>query len=760
METIVILVCYNGKWVTLKKMCKYEGGDSKGLIVPRTIKFVELLDRVHQIGNTNSREDKICLKFSVLVASNEWKHIKIEDDDDVNFFMKYNSEVTPSKLAPLLVSIEDKGLTNDVVHSMHIMTDSSRMGHSSVAIVDSNEVTWNNTNVTDLGGEVGTDFMDMIDFSEVEEMHGGDNGTERNEVSVYSAPPNLGCFNTAAQLPKMRLRGESEPTRQHYWSQMGEKNRYNAVDVKDEEAYLDSGFSRSDWNPKITVRQIFSSKKVLLTELRLTALRGHFEFKVQLSCTKRLLVVCCQRPCPWRVRASRIGEYSFMIVRCTTVHECDLRFVSDKHRQATTALVASSLKRKLKDCQTIYTPSDIMRDVKNNFGCTIHYSKAWKARELALLSIRGSAEEAYYILPAYCYELERMNPGTKTDIRTDENNHFVYLFMAVGACIRGFRSSMRPVIAADATHLKSKYKGVMFVANAFDGNRNIYPLAFGIGDLETDASWHWFFTKLHEAIGECPDLVIISDRNVSIENVWNKIFPTAQHGICFYHMKGNMKRTWKLKKRDHILMHFEKAAKSYSIAEFDWEIVNLLVKWFTERRELALNCTTTLCPNFGEKKLRNRLEDAARMNVVKVNNAQYNVLDGNMDGLVDLTNNSCSCRKFQLEKLPCKHVVAVCRFLKVSVYAKASRYYTRKTWMDAYSDSIYPVQPHGMWDTPEDVRSRVVLPPMARVMPGRRKKLRIPSQGEGSIRRKCSRCGSAGHNKSTCKNNIPLRNVS
>ncbi|KAI5342188.1 hypothetical protein L3X38_010063 [Prunus dulcis] len=110
-------------------------------------------------------------------------------------------------------------------------------------------------------------------------MHGGDNGTERNEVSVYSAPPNLGCLNTAAQLPIMRLGGESEPTRQHYWSQMGEQNRYNAAGVNDEEAYLDSGFSRSDWNPKITVEQIFSSKKALLTELPLKALRGHFEFK-------------------------------------------------------------------------------------------------------------------------------------------------------------------------------------------------------------------------------------------------------------------------------------------------------------------------------------------------------------------------------------------------------------------------------------------------------------------------------------------------
>ncbi|CAL9024793.1 unnamed protein product [Prunus brigantina] len=407
------------------------------------------------------------------------------------------------------------------------------MGRSSAAIVESKEVTRNNTNVADVGGDVGIDFIDMIDFSKVEEMHGGDNGIERNEVSVYSGPSILGPLNTSAQLPIMPLGGESERTREHYLSQTGEQNQYNVASVNDGEAYLDTGYSRSDWNPKIT----------------------------------RLLVVCCQCPCPWRVRASRIGEYNFMIVR----------------------------------------------------------------------------------------------------------------------------------------------------SNAFDGNRNIYPLAFGIGDLEMDASWHWFFTKLHEAIGECPNLVIISDRNVSIENVWNKVFPTSQLGICFYHMKGNMKRTCKLKKRDQILMHFEQASKSYSIAEFDchfrkierkehvaqyleheglhkWsrahmdgprynvmttnivesinsvlrfarmllvihligKIINLLVKWFTESRELAMNCTTTLCPNFGKKKLRNRLEDAARMNVVKLNNEQ----------------------QLQLKQLPCKHVVAVCCFLKLNGYSKASRYYT------------------------------------------------------------------------------------
>ncbi|CAL8082601.1 unnamed protein product [Prunus armeniaca] len=60
--------------------------------------------------------------------------------------------------------------------------------------------------------------------------------------------------------------------------------------------------------------------------------------------------------------------------------------------------------------------------------------------------------------------------------------------MAIGACIQGFKSSMRPVIAVYGTHLKCKYKSVLFVATAFDGNRNIYLVAFGIGDLETDAA--------------------------------------------------------------------------------------------------------------------------------------------------------------------------------------------------------------------------------------------------------------------------------
>ncbi|KAI5327700.1 hypothetical protein L3X38_027096 [Prunus dulcis] len=94
-------------------------------------------------------------------------------------------------------------------------TYSSWIDHSSVAIVESNEVTRNNTNVTDVGGDVGTYFTDMIDFSKVKKMHGGHNDIEINEVLVYSPPPILGLLDTSAQLPIMRLESALEPTIQH-----------------------------------------------------------------------------------------------------------------------------------------------------------------------------------------------------------------------------------------------------------------------------------------------------------------------------------------------------------------------------------------------------------------------------------------------------------------------------------------------------------------------------------------------------------------
>lgn len=42
------------------------------------------------------------------------------------------------------------------------------------------------------------------------------------------------------------------------------------------------------------------------------------------------------------------------------------------------------------------------------------------------------------------------------------------------------------MIVIDETFLKGSYKGTMFVATCKDGNNQIYPLAFSVGDSKNN----------------------------------------------------------------------------------------------------------------------------------------------------------------------------------------------------------------------------------------------------------------------------------
>ena len=69
----------------------------------------------------------------------------------------------------------------------------------------------------------------------------------------------------------------------------------------------------------------------------------------------------------------------------------------------------------------------------------ISYYKAWQGRKHAQSLIRDSLEESFYMLPSYCYMLEKVNPETVTRIEVDGESRFKYLFLAFGVAIRGFQ---------------------------------------------------------------------------------------------------------------------------------------------------------------------------------------------------------------------------------------------------------------------------------------------------------------------------------
>ena len=117
--------------------------------------------------------------------------------------------------------------------------------------------------------------------------------------------------------------------------------------------------------------------------------------------------------------------------------------------------------------------------------------------------------------------------------------------MALSTCISGFCTSIRHVITIDGTFFKTKYLGTLFVATCKDDNNQIYPLCFGIGDLDNDASSESFLRKLHEAIDHVDDLMVVSNHHSGIEKVVRKVFLYASHGVCTYHLKENLKTRFK-----------------------------------------------------------------------------------------------------------------------------------------------------------------------------------------------------------------------
>ncbi|KAK2655056.1 hypothetical protein Ddye_008108 [Dipteronia dyeriana] len=303
----------------------------------------------------------------------------------------------------------------------------------------------------------------------------------------------------------------------------------------------------------------------------------------------------------------------------------------------------------------------------------------------------GPPEESFKLLPAYCHRLEEVNPGTITALKTNVANQFEYMFIAHAASLHGFLTVIRPVIAIDGTHLKGKFFGIMFVAICLDGNNQVFPLAYGFGDVENEISWTWFFNELKNAIGSPKDCMIISDLHLGIKVAMEKVYPNIPHGYCVFHIAQNIKKDYK---RKDVRLLFKQAWKAYQKFEFKEtmlemmkvnkvafkELMNvgperwfrayspvrryrlmtfsitksmnsclvharqmtittmiefirdMLQKWFYKRRTKAEKTRTQLTP-WATELIKERNIDSEKYTVCPIDSVNFNVKDGKKDGM-------------------------------------------------------------------------------------------------------------------------------
>ncbi|KAG8372939.1 hypothetical protein BUALT_Bualt12G0119200 [Buddleja alternifolia] len=364
----------------------------------------------------------------------------------------------------------------------------------------------------------------------------------------------------------------------------------------------------------------------------------------------------------------------------------------------------------------------------------------------------------------------------------------------------GFLSGCRPIIGVDGCHLKGLHGGLLLATVGIDLNYNSYLICYAVVDKKTKATWEWFLTLLKHDLNIVRDheWTFMSDKQKGLTPALNTIFPTYDHRFCVMHLFGNMaiagfkgptykKAMWKV-------------AYATTVTEFETKMKEMIkldkkvVEWLNDKppmhwssmlewiREWMMNrlqesrdkCVTErkwngkICPKIKEilKKRSEKVRDCIPM---KSTNLLYEIeCYDTTRCAVDLVNWTCSCTKWELLGIPCKHALSAIHTQWLDPDDFVHPCYHVEIYARVYSHIIYPVNGPEKW---KKIGKEDILPPNNDKSVGgpasarrlgadepstKQKKATRGNKKNGKIKRQqtslsCRFCGERWHNRKGCK---------
>nr|KAJ0215940.1 hypothetical protein LSAT_V11C300136200 [Lactuca sativa] len=406
------------------------------------------------------------------------------------------------------------------------------------------------------------------------------------------------------------------------------------------------------------------------------------------------------------------------------------------------------------------------------------------------------------------------NPASHTRI-------FRRIYICLGPLKQGFAAGKRDFLGLDGAFMKGPYPGMILTAVGLDGNNCTYPVAYGLVESENYSSWTWFVKNLGDDLDLTTNsnFTFITDRQKGVLPAIAKLFPCAENRFCLRHIHENMKRKWRgkefkdclwkcattttvqqfnlameeLKKLNNDAYEWLKAIppQHWSRSHFTGKahcdaLLNSLCETLNSKlvkgrekqiisclefiREYIMKklvivqktidkCSGPLTPT-ATKTLEKIKGEAAEYRAVFCGNGKYQVTGGVDQCVVDITQRTCSCNKWEVTGIPCKHTIATIWDMRrnnenVGIPETwVHPTYWLKTWEEMYSFKIEPINGRMMWA--KSTCPTKLLPPKHHVPIGRPKKKRRRSATEddsatGTRTVRCSKCGNVGHNGRSCK---------
>ncbi|XP_027932296.1 uncharacterized protein LOC114188018 [Vigna unguiculata] len=509
----------------------------------------------------------------------------------------------------------------------------------------------------------------------------------------------------------------------------------------------------------LVIGQEFPDVETCRRTLKDIAIAMHFDLRIVKSDRSRFIAKCSKEGCPWRVHVAKCpGVPTFTVRTLQGEHTCE-GVQNLHHQQASVGWVARSVEARIRD-NPQYKPREILQDIRDQHGVAVSYMQAWRGKERSMAALHGTFEEGYRLLPAYCEQIRKTNPGSIASVvATGQENCFQRLFISYRASIYGFINACRPLVELDRAHLKGKYLGTLLCAAAVDADDALFPLAIAVVDTESDDNWMWFMSELRKLLGvnteNMPRLTILSERQRGLVEAVETHFPSASHGFCLRFVSENFRDTFKNTKLVNI---FWNAVYALTAAEFESKITEMMeisqdviswfqqfppylwavayfdgvryghftlgvtellynwalechelpivqmmehirqqmVSWFSDRQDMGMRCTSILVPS-AEKRILEAIADAHCYQVLRANEVEFEIVSTERTNIVDIRSRECSCRRWQLYGLPCAHAAAALISCGHNAHMFAEPCFTVQSYRMTYSQMINPIPDKSQW---------------------------------------------------------------
>jgi hypothetical protein len=262
--------------------------------------------------------------------------------------------------------------------------------------------------------------------------------------------------------------------------------------------------------------------------------------------------------CCFRAKFGKVRGTDFLALKETTyAFHCGEAVLAAKDGRALKGRIKSRVMPFVDSVASVKyelpTPRDVMKAAASLGGYTATYQQSFRAIQSTKSGDLENNKKSFELIIPYLQRFVELNQGSTTTTERDSGNFVQRLFVCPSIMHEAVKF-VRPVMSLDAAHLKSQWKGILYVASVKSACDEIFPVAFAItGQNENESGWKWFLQLLSSSLPVLTmdhpkdgvaykQFTFISDRQKGLVKALEQVFPENHSCHCAIHIARNVER--------------------------------------------------------------------------------------------------------------------------------------------------------------------------------------------------------------------------